>query len=66
MDINLIRKATYYKNTGAVFYFRRDHMGQPKIKIKYGPFKMLTKRFETDIETFGQVKSLCNPTLNKN
>ncbi len=60
MDIDLIRKATYYKNAGANFYFRRDHMGSPKIKIKYGPFKLFTKRFETDMETFGRVKNLCS------
>ena len=64
MDIDLIRKASYYQKIGANFYFRRDHMGNPKIKIKYGPFKLLTKRFETDVETFGKVKSLCTSDIN--
>ena len=64
MDIDLICKASYYQKTGANFYFRRDHMGNPKIKIKYGPYKLLTKRFETDVETFGKVKNLCTSDIN--
>lgn len=65
MDIDLIRKASYYKNNGANFYFRRNHFGSPKIKIKYGPFKLLTKRFETDIETFGKIKNICGSMLER-
>ena len=63
MDIDLIRKASYYQSIGANFYFRRDHMGNPKIKIKYGPFNLFTKRFETDADTFGRIKSLSNSVI---
>lgn len=66
MDLELFNKIEDYRCNGASIYFKRSHIGVPKIKIKHGPFGFFTKRFETDLETFDKIKKLCNVNATKN
>ena len=65
MDVNLIKEVTSYKGRGAKFYFRRNHLGCYRIKVKHGPFQFFTKCFETDFETYEKVKNLCGSSAFK-
>lgn len=60
MDLTVINEISRHKDSGAIISFRRNRLGVPKIKIKHGPFHVLTKRIETDVETFEQVKYICS------
>ncbi|MEP3265705.1 MAG: hypothetical protein ABJN78_08110 [Hyphomicrobiales bacterium] len=59
MDLTVISEINRHRSSGAIISFRRNRLGVPKIKIKHGPFKFLTKRIETDNETFEQIKYIC-------
>ncbi len=56
MDLNVVESVVDYSSKGCKILFGHNVLGGMKIKVKYGPFKILTKRFKTDIETYYEVK----------
>ena len=65
MNLSVITEISRHKDSGAIITFRRNRLGLPKIKIKYGPFHVLTRRIDTDIETFEQVKNICSSSASR-
>ena len=44
-DTQIISEIISYYEKGADVLFSRSHTGEAKIKIKHGPFKLLTTRY---------------------
>ncbi|NNF78067.1 MAG: hypothetical protein HKN05_08565 [Rhizobiales bacterium] len=57
MDKNLVRRVTEHFVRGDKVLFGFDHFGAVRVKIKHGPFKLLTKHLQTDQETFNAIKA---------
>lgn len=56
MDERLIKNVLRHVDRGHKVLFGVDHLGGVHVKIKYGPFKAFTIRYETDQETFSAIK----------
>ena len=56
MKKNIITELLRHKARGSEILFGRSHAGKSKIKVKYGPFGLFTKRYSLDHETFELAK----------
>lgn len=56
MDKRLIKNVLEHVHRGHKVLFGVDHLGIVHIRIKHGPFKLLTVRYRTDQATFAAIK----------
>ena len=56
MDKALIDRIVEMRRRGAVVRFVRGYGGQARVKVKYGPFHLLTRRYRPDEPTFEELK----------
>jgi hypothetical protein len=47
----------HHLKKGDEVLFGRSHNGRAKIKIKFGPMRLLTKRIQVDETTMSQIKN---------
>lgn len=57
MNISLLEKVLAHKAKGDIILMRQDYLGNGRIKIKTGPFKLFTKRLHMDQVTFHELRS---------
>ena len=51
MDEKLVEKILKYQRSGAKLLFRQKNEDVQRLKVRYGPARMFTKRFDIDNET---------------
>lgn len=56
MDKLLIENVLKHARKGHKVYLKVGQPGHGKVKIKHGPLKMLTTRYEPDLETFDALR----------
>ncbi len=56
MDLIVVESIVAYSGKGCKILFGHNALGGMKVKVKYGPFCLLTKRFQTDLETYNEIK----------
>lgn len=56
MDTELVDRVITQARRGADILFGRTHSGTLKIKVKHGPFKLLTSRYNVDPLTYEGIK----------
>ena len=57
MDPNLVEEVLALARNGATVMFGRSASGRGKIKIRYGPMKLATKRYMPNDATFEEIKA---------
>lgn len=60
MDNELIKLVLKHARRGNDIFFGRSSAGGLKIKVKHGPFNVLTTRYKTNPTTFDAIRHLMN------
>jgi hypothetical protein len=56
MDNALVDRIIEMRRRGAAIWFARTANGRIKVKVKFGPFHMMTRRYHPDEATFEALK----------
>lgn len=56
MDEETVKKIMSHFRKGHEILMSTDNFGNVKIKVKYGLFGLVSKRFSVDHETFAEIK----------
>ncbi len=59
MDTDFLDKIMKLQRAGARIVVRRKSTGNGRVKVIAGPFGVMTRRFDVNLETFEAVKRLC-------
>ncbi len=57
MNQKIVDSVMLHSSKGHQVLLGHHHGGKSKIKIKFGPFGLLTTRYDTDFETFEEIKN---------
>ena len=57
VEMDSVEIILHHLQRGDEILFGRSHNGRSKIKIKYGPLRLLTKRVQVDEKTMGEIKN---------
>ena len=55
MDKEAVSSIVSKAESGAEILFGRGNLGEHKIKVRYGPMHLMTKRYQVDAETYEYV-----------
>ena len=57
MDEDIVEAVISKARSGAEVLFGRGNYGELKIKVRYGPMRLMTKRYHVDFETWQEVRA---------